>query len=116
MKFCGWLPASGTLLLLTGGEVFARLAQKATNGYSLLGDLSEPPLAEYLTDNPLPDGFPWAHATAFNTNYYTSSPDTGLSFLIWLQETNTNLLKASQEGMSGQCRGVPLHLMGTRSQ
>ncbi|ERF75742.1 hypothetical protein EPUS_01572 [Endocarpon pusillum Z07020] len=55
------------------------MSQTATNGKSLLGDLSEPLLAEYLTDTPLPDGFPWGKATAFDTNYYTSSPDTGVT-------------------------------------
>lgn len=71
------LSLSAALLLLAAFQVLARMSQTATNGKSLLGDLSEPLLAEYLTDTPLPDGFPWGKATAFDTNYYTSSPDTG---------------------------------------
>jgi hypothetical protein len=65
------------LLLLRTGHVLARLSQTATNGNSLLGDLSQSSLAEFLTDNPLSGGYPWGKATAFDTNYYTSSPDTG---------------------------------------
>jgi hypothetical protein len=48
----------------------------------LLGDLSAPQLSDFLTDNPLPDGFPWGNDTAFNTNYYTSSPNTGTTLLV----------------------------------
>lgn len=77
MRLSENLSLSAALLLLATCRVLARISQTATNGNSLLGDLSGPLLAEYLTDNPLPDGFPWGKATAFDTNYYTSSPDTG---------------------------------------
>lgn len=73
---------SAALLLLEACRISARMSQTATNGKSLLGDLSQPLLAEFLTDNPLPDGFPWGKATAFDTNYYTSSPDTGHTSLV----------------------------------
>ncbi len=77
MGLSSCLSLSVALLLLMTSQVFARSSQTSTNGNSLLGDLSAPLIPEYLTDNPLPDGFPWGSATAFDTNYYTSSPDTG---------------------------------------
>jgi hypothetical protein len=114
----GWdrcLSLSETLLLLMPVQVFARLSQTITNGKSLLGDLSGAPIPEYRTDNPLPSGFPWGDATAFNTNYYTSSPDTGY-IPSNVQETHTNWLKASPEHTTGQFRGAVLHPMGTKSR
>lgn len=71
------LSLSAILLILTAGQAFARISQTNTNGNSVLGTFSKRPLANFLTNNPLPDGFPWGKATAFDTNYYTSSPDTG---------------------------------------
>ncbi|KAF2168605.1 multicopper oxidase [Zasmidium cellare ATCC 36951] len=36
-------------------------------------------LPDFLTNNPLPQGFPWGSATANNTNYYDTWPDTGVT-------------------------------------
>jgi hypothetical protein len=77
MRWFSCVSWSLALLLLRTGHVLARLPQKQTNGNSLLGDLSQSSLAEFLTETSLPDGYPWGKATAFNTNYYTSSPNTG---------------------------------------
>lgn len=32
----------------------------------------------FLTNNPLPNGFPWSTRTTSNTNAYTDSPTTGI--------------------------------------
>jgi len=47
-------------------------------GLSLLGTLSAPTLPDFLTTNPLPNGFPWSTATAATTNPYEQSPTTGV--------------------------------------
>ncbi|QSZ30962.1 hypothetical protein DSL72_000522 [Monilinia vaccinii-corymbosi] len=54
------------------------LSQQATNGLSLWGTLINPPLPRFLTNNPLPDGFPWGSLTAGGNDPYTSAPDTGV--------------------------------------
>lgn len=36
-------------------------------------------LPPFLTDNPMPQGYPWGGMTANNTNYYESWPDTGVT-------------------------------------
>lgn len=43
-----------------------------------MGTLSAAVLPSFLTNNPLPSGYPWGTLTATNTDYYTSSPDTGI--------------------------------------
>ncbi|KAJ4421071.1 hypothetical protein N0V82_003975 [Gnomoniopsis sp. IMI 355080] len=58
--------------------VTAALGQTLTNGSSLLGTLTAVTLPLFLTNNPLPNGYPWGTKTASNTNYYTSSPSTGI--------------------------------------
>lgn len=45
----------------------------------MLGTLSAPTLPSFSTNNPLPDGFPWANATVSNTNSYTITPQFGVS-------------------------------------
>ena len=47
-------------------------------GLSLLGTLSAPLLPDFLTSNPLPQGFPWGNRTAATTNPYEFSPTTGV--------------------------------------
>ena len=49
-----------------------------TAGLSVLGTLSAPTLPDFLTNNPLPNGFPWSTATAARTNPYEQSPTTGV--------------------------------------
>ena len=54
------------------------LSQNATNGNSNLGTFNAPHLSPFLTNNPLPNGYPWGRDTVSNTNPYTSSPSTGM--------------------------------------
>lgn len=115
MTLSGCLSLSVALFLLSTGHVLARLSQTTTNGNSLLGDLSAPSFAEYLTDNPLSDGFPWGEATALNTNYYTSSPDTG-SVPSQAEEPHAKISKASFESTTGSFHGVVLDRMVTESR
>jgi hypothetical protein len=72
--------ASAAARLLTSALSLApSLSQEATNGFSRLGTLQAPTFPEYLTNNPLPSGFPWGSATAENTNPYTQPPNTGVT-------------------------------------
>ncbi|KAI9704711.1 MAG: hypothetical protein M1836_006491 [Candelina mexicana] len=65
--------------LLTGAlSLTAQLTQDATNGLSQLGLVNTSTISDFLTDNPLPNGFPWGTDTALNTNYYETSPNTGV--------------------------------------
>ncbi|EPE08383.1 multicopper oxidase [Ophiostoma piceae UAMH 11346] len=56
----------------------AGLVQKASNGNSVLGTPLAPELPPFLTNNPLPQGFPWGSLTANGTNQYTTYPNTGV--------------------------------------
>ena len=47
-------------------------------GLSTYGTLAAPQLPAYLTNNPLPQGFPWGDRTAATTNPYEQSPTTGV--------------------------------------
>lgn len=58
--------------------VVAALSQSATNGASLLGTLQAALLPLFLTNNPLPNGYPWGTKTSTNTSPYTQSPTTGI--------------------------------------
>ena len=65
--------------ILNGGATLAAgLSQAITNGGSPLGTLQAPTFPQFLTNNPLPSGFPWGTDTAKNTNPYTQSPVTGV--------------------------------------
>ncbi|UKZ82511.1 hypothetical protein TrVFT333_010300 [Trichoderma virens FT-333] len=55
----------------------SRLSQKQTNGLSVLGALTAPILPACLTNNPLPNGYPWSNLDQ-HTNYYDTSPYTGV--------------------------------------
>lgn len=44
----------------------------------MFGTLSAPTLPDFLTNNPLPQGFPWGDRTAVTTNPYEQSPTTGV--------------------------------------
>ncbi|RDW65055.1 hypothetical protein BP6252_10706 [Coleophoma cylindrospora] len=67
--------------LLTGGLVAAQGLLSTLVGElqtdSPLGTISAPTLPGFLTNNPLPQGFPWGTKTANNTNYY-DPPNTGV--------------------------------------
>ncbi len=65
--------------ILTGAlSLSAALPQTVTNGLSILGTLNAPTVSDFLTDNPLPNGFPWGSKTADNANPYSESPNTGV--------------------------------------
>ncbi|AEO54598.1 laccase with copper binding domain [Thermothelomyces thermophilus ATCC 42464] len=55
------------------------LTQSRTNGLSLLGTLLAPTLPLFLTNNSLPDGYPWGELTDEGTNPYTECPRTGVT-------------------------------------
>ena len=44
-----------------------------------MGTLSAPTLPNFLTNNPLPNGFPWSTANATNTNPYERCPVVGVT-------------------------------------
>jgi hypothetical protein len=74
-------------LLQAGAIVNSILSQALTNGNSQLGMLNAPILADFLADNPLPNGFSWGTDTVWNTNLYTQSLDIGkrdLSIVVHL--------------------------------
>lgn len=57
--------------LLTGAlSLVGNLTPNQQNGASLYGTLNAPTLPAFLTNNPLPQGFPWGSLTA-----RTSNPD-----------------------------------------
>ncbi|PBP25971.1 ascorbase and Cu-oxidase [Diplocarpon rosae] len=59
--------------------IVGALSQAQTNGLSqwgLLQGLSFP--SNFLTNNPLPAGYPWGYLTAAGSNPYTDSPNTGV--------------------------------------
>lgn len=57
------------------------LSQVQQNGDTDLGTLDAPKLPSFLTSGgtPLPFGHPWGQSTANNTNYYTDTPNTGVT-------------------------------------
>ncbi|KAK0749196.1 laccase with copper binding domain [Schizothecium vesticola] len=55
-----------------------KLAQKKTNGSSMLGTLMFPFLSYFLTNNPIPDGYPWGKLTDWDNNPYSNYPNTGV--------------------------------------
>lgn len=58
-----WLPH--------GWNLRPSMSQQHTNGNSKLGLPNAPRLPPWLSDGPLPQGFPWGRKTAGNTNPYT---------------------------------------------
>ncbi|TVY68778.1 oxidoreductase ptaK [Lachnellula suecica] len=70
----------GLLGNILGGllGIVATLSQQQTNGNSVWGTLQSPLLPLFLTNNPLPNGFPWGLLTAKANNPYTSAPNTGV--------------------------------------
>ena len=48
-------------------------------GVSHLGTALQPHLPSFMTNNPLPQGFPWGPKTAKNTNYYYDPANTGVT-------------------------------------
>ncbi|KAG9251363.1 ascorbase and Cu-oxidase [Emericellopsis atlantica] len=59
------------------GHVRSSIGQRRTNGKSLLGTLAAAALPAFLSNNPLPNGYPWSHLSP-NTDYYHEVPYTGV--------------------------------------
>lgn len=57
----------------------AAVPQSATNGVSKWGTLDAPTFPKFLTNNPMPNGYPWGTLTATNANPYTKAPYTGVT-------------------------------------
>lgn len=57
------------------------LGANQQDGNSSLGSFDAPTLPPFLTSGgtPLPFGFPWGQSTANNTNYYNTTPNTGVT-------------------------------------
>lgn len=64
--------------ILKSSLLVSSLSQVATNGNSVFGTLQAPLINDFLTNNPLPQGFPWGTRTADNSNPYENSPTTGV--------------------------------------
>lgn len=58
--------------------MISSLAQTITNGGGTYGTLSSPVYPKFLTNNPLPQGYPWGTRTAEGTNSYVDVPNTGV--------------------------------------
>ncbi|KAK0516994.1 hypothetical protein JMJ35_000149 [Cladonia borealis] len=54
------------------------LAQNQLDDTSQLGLLNAPTYSPFLTNNPLPNGYPWGNRTANDSNPYTDVPDTNV--------------------------------------
>ncbi|KAL6720298.1 hypothetical protein ACLMJK_002219 [Lecanora helva] len=65
--------------ILAMSSLVPSLPQSATNGQSNLGLLSTPASPDFLTNNPLPNGYPWGLDTVANTNPYTNAPNSGVT-------------------------------------
>ncbi|KAF7929387.1 uncharacterized protein EAE98_005305 [Botrytis deweyae] len=65
-------------IFTAGAGIINTLSQSATNGNSVWGTLQAPTFPPFLTDNPLPNGYPWGSLTASGNNPYTSAPNTGV--------------------------------------
>lgn len=59
-------------------SILGALTQQQTNGASLWGTLQAPLFPQFLTNNPILNGFPWGTLTAGGNNPYTSAPNTGV--------------------------------------
>lgn len=71
-----------SLILLLAVPFFSfsqALSQADTNGASTWGTLDAPTYSKFLTNNPLPDGYPWGTAKANDSNPYTQAPNTGVT-------------------------------------
>ena len=62
-----------------GSSLDPFLSQSQTNGDSSLGTKHAPKLPFFLGGSPLPHGKPWGTRTAKNTNYYSNTPNTGVT-------------------------------------
>lgn len=61
--------AASIKALLSGAlSLVGNLSPAQQNGASLYGTLSAPAFPDFLTNNPLPQGFPWGPLTAKNSD------------------------------------------------
>lgn len=85
------------------------LPQSSTNGLSYWGTLAAPTFADYLLNNPLPDGYPWGNRTAEGTNQYLDGPVTGVTrkydFTIARRDLAPDGVKRSVIVVNGQFPG-----------
>ncbi|KAH7381904.1 Cupredoxin [Cadophora sp. MPI-SDFR-AT-0126] len=58
--------------------IVGALTQQQTNGLSKFGTLQAQTFPSFLTNNPLPGGFPWGFLTAAGSDPYTEAPNTGV--------------------------------------
>jgi len=71
--------------------------------WSPLGTPQHQPLPYYRTDNPMPQGRPWGERDSWNTNYYTDTPNTGVTrYYDW----NITKLQCSPDGVETTCLAV----------
>ncbi|KAL1836974.1 hypothetical protein VTJ49DRAFT_4424 [Mycothermus thermophilus] len=73
---CIYLNSTVSNVLYTAN---ATLSQQRTNGIALWGTLLCPSLPFFLSNNPLPDGFPWGRRTDWGNNQYRDCPRTGVT-------------------------------------
>ncbi|KAK5154553.1 hypothetical protein LTS14_006690 [Recurvomyces mirabilis] len=60
---------------------------KPTTALSPLGTQEQPSFPHWLSNNPLPQGRPWGGCDAWNTNYYETTPNTGVTrYYDWTVE------------------------------
>lgn len=59
-------------------SLVSNLTQEQTNGASLWGTLQAPTFGSFLTNNPLPNGYPWGSLDAAHASPYTQMPNTGV--------------------------------------
>ena len=64
---------------LKATTMVASLPQTASNGNSMLGTEMAPKYPQYMTGNPMTEGYPWGTRTSKHSNPYTEMPDTGVT-------------------------------------
>ena len=72
------LANAGTAALAARAE-FANHSPGSSNTWSPLGTPQHQPLPHWLTNNPMPEGRPWGGRNSWNTNYYSDTPNTGVT-------------------------------------
>ncbi|KAK0247866.1 hypothetical protein LTS09_016966 [Friedmanniomyces endolithicus] len=89
--------------LAARAETFTYGGPYTNNAWSPLGTPQHQPLPYYRTDNPMPQGRPWGGRDSWNTNYYTDTPNTGVTrYYDW----NITKLQCSPDGVETTCLAV----------
>ncbi|KAK5122674.1 hypothetical protein LTR85_003937 [Meristemomyces frigidus] len=71
--------AKAATAALASRDTFSYVGPYTNNTLSVLGTPQHQSLPSFLGNNPLPHGFPWGTYTASNTNYYDTTPATGVT-------------------------------------